>query len=147
MNETINTNMDIESPIFLKFKQYLKDKSKYSPNVFNKTPQSLSVFPTIVLKETNNIEDSNYITLDRKEFVNQITDTIDIYTKDMIIDGVRISSKTIMNELKYLVFDFFQAWGFTRTQATDSEYLSYEVDRFIIIETCKLNSWNRKIML
>ena len=140
-----NTSMNIETTIFKKYKQYLKDNSKFAPNMFNKTPKNLSVFPTIVLKETNNIEDSNYTSLDRKEFVNEITSTIDIYTKDMIIDGVKYPSKEIMNELKYLTFDFFQAWGFTRTQCSEADYLNLEIDRLVIIETCKLNNWNRKI--
>ena len=137
--------MNIETTIFKKYKQYLKDNSKFAPNVFNKAPKNLSVFPTIVLKEINNTEDSNYTSLDRKEFVNEITSTIDIYTKDMIIDGVKYPSKEIMNELKYLTFEFFQAWGFTRTQCSEADYLNLEVDRLVIIETCKLNSWNRKI--
>ena len=140
-----NTSMNIETTIFKKYKQYLKDNSKFAPNLFNKAPKNLSVFPTIVLKETNNIEDSNYTSLDRKEFVNEITSNIDIYTKDMIIDGVKYPSKEIMNELKYLTFDFFQAWGFTRTQCSEADYLNLEIDRLVIIETCKLNNWNRKI--
>ena len=140
-----NTSMNIETTIFKKYKQYLKDNSKFAPNLFNKAPKNLSIFPTIVLKETNNIEDSNYTSLDRKEFVNEITSTIDIYTKDMIIDGVKYPSKEIMNELKYLTFDFFQAWGFTRTQCSEADYLNLEIDRLVIIETCKLNNWNRKI--
>ena len=140
-----DTSMNIETTIFKKYKQYLKDNSKFAPNVFNKAPKNLSVFPTIVLKEINNTEDSNYTSLDRKEFVNEITSTIDIYTKDMIIDDVKYPSKEIMNELKYLTFDFFQAWGFTRTQCSEADYLNLEVDRLVIIETCKLNSWNRKI--
>lgn len=140
-----NTSMNIETTIFKKYKQYLKDNSKFAPNVFNKAPKNLSVFPTIVLKETNNIEDSNYTSLDRKEFVNEITSTIDIYTKDLIIDGVKYPSKEIMNELKYLTFEFFQAWGFTRTQCSEADYLNLEVDRLVIIENCKLNNWNRKI--
>ena len=140
-----DTSMNVESMIFKFYKQYLKDKSKFSPNVFNRTPKNLSVFPTIVLRETNNIEDSNYTTLDRKEFVNEITSSIDIYTKDLIIDGVKYPSKEVMNELKYLTFDFFQAWGFTRTQCSEADYLNYEVDRLVIIETCNVNSWNRKI--
>lgn len=147
MQETINTSMDIESPIFTKFKQFILDKSKYSPNIFNKTPQSLSKFPTIIAKETDNVEASNYTSLGREEFANEITHTIEIYTKDMIIDGKKIPSKVIMSELKYLVFNFYQAWGFTREQATEADYINYEIDRFIIIESCTLNSWNRKINL
>lgn len=145
MENEINTSMNVESMIFRFYKQYLIDKSKFSPHVFNRTPKNLSVFPTIVLKETNNTENSNYTTLDRKEFVSEITSTIDIYTKDLIIDGVKYPSKEVMNELKYLTFDFFQAWGFTRTQCSEADYLNYEVDRLVIVETCSLNSWNRKI--
>lgn len=145
MENEIKLDMNVESMIFRFYKQYLKDKSKFSPNVFNRTPKNLSVFPTIVLKETNNAEDSNYTTLDRNEFVNEITSTIEIYTKDLVIDGVKYPSKEIMNELKYLTFDFFHAWGFTRTQSSEADYLNYEVDRLVIVETCKLNSWNKKI--
>lgn len=145
MEDKINTSMNVETPIFKTYKQFLKDKSKFNPNVFNKTPKSLSVFPTIILKESNNVEDTNYTTLDKSEFVNSITETIEIYTKDMIVDGVTYPSKEIMNELKYLTFDFFHAWGFKRTQCTEADYLNYEVDRYIIIETGSLNNWNRKI--
>lgn len=147
MEEQVNTSMNIETPIFKKLKQYLIDKSQFSPNVFNSTPKNLAVFPTITFKESNNIQDLRATTLDRTESVNDIIDTIEIYTKDMVIDGVQYTKKQITNELKYLIFDFFQVWGFTRTQATEADYLNLEVDRYIIIETCKLNSWNRKINL
>jgi len=147
MENKVNTSMNIETPIFKKFKEYLKDNSKFSPNVFNSTPKNLAVFPTITFKESNNADNTRGITLDRTETVYNITDTIEIYTKDMVINGVEYSKKEITNELKYLIFDFFQTWGFTRTQASQGEYLNYEVDRYIIIETCSLNSWNRKINL
>lgn len=147
MEEKINTNMNIETQIFKKLKQYLVENSKFKPYIFNATPKNLTVFPTITFKESNNIQNVSATTLNRLETVNQITDTIEIYTKDMVIDGVKYSSKEITNELKYLVFDFFQAWGFTRTQCTEAEYLNYEVDRYIILETCSLNNWNRKINL
>lgn len=146
MEQEIDTSMNIETPIFKKFKQYLKDKSKFAPNVFNKTPQNLVVLPTVILKETNNIDDLRYKTLNREEVVYDITDTIEIYTQEMILDGIKYSSKEIMNELKYLVFNFFESYGFQRTQATPADYMNYNVDRFIIIETCSLTSWNRKII-
>ena len=50
---------------------------------------------------------ADYVVDALEGFVNQITDTIEIYTKDMVINGVRYASKTVMSELKYLVFDFF----------------------------------------
>lgn len=143
----IDTSMNIETPIFKYFKKYMQDKSQFSPNVFNATPKNLAVFPTITFRETNNTNNLRGTTLDRTETVNNITDTIEIYTKDMVINGVNYSKKEITNELKYLIFDFFQAWGFTRTQCTQADYLNLEVDRFIIVETCSLNSWNRKMNL
>lgn len=145
--EEVDTSMNIETPIFKKLKEYLQDKSMFSPNVFNATPKSLAVFPTIVFKETDNRQNVRGTTLNRIETINDIVDTIEIYAKDMVIDGVTYTKKQIINELKYLIFDFFQYWGFTRTQATEAEYLNLEVDRYIIIETCSLNNWNRKINL
>lgn len=143
----INTSMNIEIPIFKYLKEYLVSNSRFSPNVFNSTPKNLAVFPTIIFKENNNTQNLNATTLDRTETVNNITDTIEIYAKDMIIENNTISKKEIINELKYLIFDFFQSWGFTRTQCSEADYLNYEVDRYIIIETCSLNNWNRKINL
>ena len=105
------------------------------------------VFPTIVFQENNNTDNLEGTTLDRTETVQNISYTIELYTKDMVIDGVQYSKKEITNELKYLIFDFFQYWGFIRTQCTKAEYLNYEVDRHVIIETCSLNNWNRKINL
>lgn len=147
MEEQINTSMNIETTIFKKLKQFLIDKSNFSPNIFNSTPKNLAVFPTITVKETNNTQNVNATTLDRAETINELTYTIEIYTKDMVVDGTMYAKKEITNELKYLIIDFFNTYGFIRTQCTEAEYLNYEVDRFIIIETCSLNNWNRKINL
>lgn len=147
MEEEVNLSMNIETPIFKKLKLYLQENSKFSPYVFNDVPKNLAVFPTIVFQESNNTDYAQGTTLDRTETVDNITDTIEIYSKDTVIDGIQYSKKEITNELKHLIFDFFKAWGFERTQATKAEYLNYEVDRYIIVEVCNLNSWNRKINL
>lgn len=144
MNE-INTSMNIETPIFKKFKQYMIDKSKFAPNVFNAVPKNLAVFPTITMIEKSNIQNIRATTLDRSQTAYDVTFTIEIYTKDMVFDGVKVPSKEIMNELKYLIFDFFEAWGFIRTQCSDADYLNYEVNRFVIVETGSVNNWNRKL--
>lgn len=147
MDNQIDTSMNIESPIFKNFKRYLTDKSIFSPNIFNDTPKKLATFPTVIFKESNNIQNDIGTTLDRIETVNSITDTIEIYAKDMVVNNNTYSKKQIVNELKYLIYDFFQAYGFERTQSTDADYLDFEVKRHIIIETCNLNNWNRKINL
>ena len=141
--------VDIESYIFLKLRDYLANNSKFITNptkqVFTKAPKQLADFPTIVFKETNNIDDNRYKSLNRTELVNQITDTIEIYTKDIVLDGVRYASKTIMSELKYLIFDFFEYIGADRLDCTPAEYNDYQVDRLVIIERYYQNNWNEKI--
>jgi hypothetical protein len=141
----INTNYDIEQVLFNKFKDFMVKNSKFNPQVFPKAPKTLADFPTIVFKESSNIEDTRYKSLDRTQFVNQITDTIEIYTKDMVINGVRYASKTVMSELKYLVFDFFESIGATRVSCEPVEYSNYQVDRVVIIERYRQNNWNKMI--
>lgn len=144
--ETIaNINYDIEQILFNKFKKFMTDNSKFSPNIYTKAPKNAPDFPVIVFRESSNTEDTRYKTLDRSQTVNQITDTIEIYTKDMDIDNVRYASKTIMSELKYLVFDFFQSIGATRVACEPVEYSDYQVDRLVIIERYKQNNWNKMI--
>ena len=143
----INTNYDIEQVLYNKFKEYMVKNSKFitADKIFTKAPKTLADFPTIVFKEGSNTEDTRYKSLDRTQFVNQITDTIEIYTKDIVLDGVRYASKTVMSELKYLVFDFFESIGATRVSCEPVEYNSYQVDRLVIIERYRQNNWNKMI--
>lgn len=143
----INTNFDIENIMFLRLKEYLQTKSRFQPSVFTKAPQQLAdnLFPIIVFKETSNVDAIQYRSLDRTQIVNQITDTIEIYTKEKVVNGSKYASKTVMSELKYLVFDFFEKYGATRVACDIVEYNNYEVDRLVIVERYLQNNWNRKI--
>lgn len=141
----IDVNFDIENYIFLKFKEYMETKSKFNPKVFSKTPKELAQFPTIIFKEINNVDNMTYRSLDRTQRVYQITDTIEIYTKDMPIGDKKYASKVIMSELKYLVFDFFELYGFQRTSCDIVDYYDYQVDRMVITVVCNQNNWNKKI--
>lgn len=138
-------NMDIEAELFLNFKEYMLKNSKYSPYISSKAPQSLTKFPTIVMKEYSNIDNNDYKSTNRQEFVNVLSYRIEIYTKDQIANGTVTSSKVILNELKYLVMDFFNMYGFERTQCEYAEYLDVTVDRLIILERATINNWNKKI--
>ena len=141
----IDVNFDVENYIYLKLKAYLEENSKFSPKVCNKTPKSLAQFPTVIFKEINNIDNLPYRSLDRTQRVYQITDTIEIYTKDMPIGNTKYASKVIMSELKYLVFDFFEMYGFDRTSCDLVDYYDYQVDRMVITVMCDINNWNKKI--
>lgn len=137
--------MNIESNIFLKYKEYILKNSKYAPKIFPNVPQSLKDFPTVIVKEQNNIDDNRYKSTNRQEFVNSLTYQIEIYTKNMIIGGKQVNSKIIMDELKYLTMDFFNLLGFDRTLCEKAEYLDVTVDRLIILEKGLLTSWNKQL--
>jgi hypothetical protein len=144
-------DMDIETDLFSMYKKYLLENSQYLSQdkqcVFLKAPQSLTIFPTIVVKEMNSIDASSYKTTNRQEYVNNLSYKIEIYTKNQNVDNKLISSKVIQNELKYLTLKFFNDVGFERTLCEPAEYLDVTVDRLIILEKCLINSWNKQLSI
>ena len=68
--------------LYLKYKKYTLENCEFNPNIRNKTPQNFSRFPTIIIKETVNANDSK--SLSRHEFVDRIAYTVDIYTKSPV---------------------------------------------------------------
>lgn len=147
MNNTveIDTEFDVENYMFQKLSKYLEKNSKFNPKVFSKAPKDLPKFPTVVFKETNNIDAIQYRSLDRRERVYQITNTIEIYTKDQTVGGTRVSSKTIMSELKHLVFEFFELVGATRVSSSYVESYDNQIERYVIVVRYLQTSWNRLI--
>ena len=146
---TIDTDFDIEHYVYINLRNHLANNSKFitdpTQQIFSKSPHQIAKFPTIVFKETGNVDDTRYKSLDRSQLVNQITNTIEIYTQDMTVNGVRYASKTVMSELKYLIFDFFEYLGATRLSCEPAEYSDHQVDRLVIVERYLQNNWNRGI--
>ena len=138
--------MDIEVQLLNEYKTFIKNKVNYECKIFSKTPVSLSKFPTIILKETGNADISYSRSNDTLEYMNQLVYTIEIYTKDTVVEDEIIKSKQIMSELKEFTFEFFRGIGFNRMSCTVGEYTNYTVDRLIIVEQGKLNNWNKNII-
>ena len=141
----IDTTMNVEDILYSKYKEYIENNSKFSPKVFNASPKKLPQLPTITIVEQNNIDVSQFKTLDNNQFVNQITTVVEIYTQDKVVEKTKYASKEIMNELKYLTFDFFRQYGCERISCESAEYYNKEVDRLVIMYRYNLNSWNKKI--
>jgi hypothetical protein len=141
----IDTSMNIESILFKEYKEYLENNSKFSPKVLPSSAKQLTTFPTVLFKEENNITNVSGTTIDKSQLVDQITDIVEIYTQNQTIGDKKYASKIIMDELKYLTFDFFNHYGCQRTDCTPAEYYNKEVDRLVIIYRYNLNNWNRKI--
>lgn len=137
--------MDRENEIFMMYKKYIQEKSKYKPEIFNDTPQKLAVFPTITFIESDNRDSVNNNSVDRVEYVDELQFKVDIYTKNQKSKPNMIARKIITNELKNLTIEFFRKYGFRRTSCNKAEYLDIEVDRTVIVAECSINNWNGKI--
>lgn len=137
-------NMDIYDELYSDYKSYIESNSKFSPTICKKTPQTIAKFPTIKLRESININDKN--TFNNIEVVDQLAFKIDIYTKDKVVDDTMYASESIMKELKYLTFTFFNALGMTRIACDDAPYVDINVDRISIVYKCKINNWNKNII-
>ena len=137
-------DLDIYSKLVKQYKEYINEKSSFAPKIMKKTPQSLSYFPTILIKET--VNNNNSETLNRQEFVDNLGYTVEIYTKDCVVGNTRYASDVVMRDLQYLTFEFFNNMKFHRDLCTNAEYIDKNVDRKIIIFSSKINSWNGRII-
>ena len=135
--------MNIENILFQDLKRYLTENSIFSPNVVPSSNKTLSKFPTVLFNEQNNISDTS--TTDNSQKTYNITDVVEIYTQNQVVDTTTYASKYVMNELKYLIFDFFEYYGAQRISCEPTEYYNKEVDRLVIIYSYNINNWNRKI--
>lgn len=138
--------MEIENELLLEYIDFIKNNVSYSVKILPKTPQSLASFPTIIFKESNNTSSDTNEALNGLEYVDNLTYTVDIYTKDIQVNNAIVNSRQVMQQLKQLTFNFFRDCGFSRTSCDRGEYADFTVDRLVIIVQGKLNNWNKKII-
>lgn len=141
----IDTSMNVENILYKSYKAFMENASEFSPTIIPSSSKTLSKFPTILVREQNNVNNMKFTTIDRTQRVYDITLIVEIYTQDKTINNKKFASKYIMDELKYLTFDFFENLGCRRTGCEPAEYYNKEVDRLVIIYSFSLNNWNRKI--
>lgn len=94
-------NLEIYDKIFQILKKFLQEESAYNPLV-SKMPQKQSdKFPLVVITE----EDNSYFsgTTRFEETRSKVDYEINIYTRDVAIDGKKISKLEVAKELKELV--------------------------------------------
>ena len=85
------------------------------------------------------------LTLNRLEFGDNLTYQVDIYTKNITINGTEYNSRVIINELKNLTAKFFKYCGFQREGSTRGEYTDINVKRQTMLFSGSLSSWNKNI--
>lgn len=139
--------MDIETDMYLIYKEYMLENSTFKSilNVFKRTPQSLSKFPTIVFREVINSDYFDGKTTEKSEYVDDLTFQVDIYTKDVNLDGTKYSAAVVEKELKLMTANFFRECGFNRNSGTQADYIDITVNRYVQTYNGQINNWNYKI--
>lgn len=139
--------MNIEVDLLKEYNAFMKKNSVFAEKlqILPDTPQSFSKFPTIIFKEQDNTDNLSLLTLNRLEFGDNLTYQIDIYTKNITINGTEYNSRVIINELKNLTAKFFKYCGFQREGSTRGEYTDINVKRQTMLFSGSLSSWNKNI--
>lgn len=139
--------MNIEVDLLKEYNAFMKKNSVFAERlqILPDTPQSFSKFPTIIFKEQDNTDNLSLLTLNRLEFGDNLTYQVDIYTKNITINGTEYNSRVIINELKDLTAKFFKYCGFQREGSTRGEYTDINVKRQTMLFSGSLSSWNINI--
>lgn len=139
--------MNIEVDLLKEYNAFMKKNSVFAEKlqILPDTPQSFSKFPTIIFKEQDNTDNLSLLTLNRLEFGDNLTYQVDIYTKNITINGTEYNSRVIINELKNLTAKFFKYCGFQREGSTRGEYTDINVKRQTMLFSGSLSSWNINI--
>lgn len=139
--------MNIEVDLLKEYNAFMKKNSVFAEKlqILPDTPQSFSKFPTIIFKEQDNTDNLSLLTLNRLEFGDNLIYQVDIYTKNITINGTEYNSRVIINELKNLTAKFFKYCGFQREGSTRGEYTDINVKRQAMLFSGSLSSWNKNI--
>lgn len=97
---------NIYDNIFQYAKQYIKQKSIYSPEVFKNAPTESDIFPLVIIPECKIVLDDE--TLKYGETKYQVIFEIEIYATDKSVGTKKVSRNTIIQELEKLVYEVFE---------------------------------------
>lgn len=100
--------------IFQEYKSYIVENSQFAPRVVKNYTSTSTYFP-IISCQLSNFVDTDYCTIDMIEKYDEMYLTIDIYTQDKTIDGVKFASQQINDELTELTIQFFNSIKMKRT--------------------------------
>ena len=98
---------DVYNNIFQYAKQYIKQKSIYSPEVFKNAPTESDIFPLVIIPECKIILDEETLKYGERRY--EIIFEIEFYATDKSIEtNKKVSRETIIHELEKLVYEVFE---------------------------------------
>ena len=114
--------------IFKEYQDFIVNNSQFSPMVVKSYTSTSTHFP-IISCQLSNIVDTDYCTIDMIEKFDEMYLTIDIYTKDKNVDGVKFASQQINDELTELTLQFFSSIKMKKTLCRLTPNLDKEITR------------------
>lgn len=97
---------NIYENIFQYAKQYIKQKSIYSPEVFKNAPTESDIFPLVIIPECKIVLDEETLKYGEKKY--QVIFEIEIYATDKTVGTKKVSRNTIIQELEKVVYEVFE---------------------------------------
>lgn len=94
-----------EKVIFPRLKNYVEENSIYNPRVTKTMPQESKVFPIVPIELLPVIIKCNSLSYGEQTYKFGID--INIYSEDKTIDGIKVSKRTICNEVTNHIVDYF----------------------------------------
>lgn len=126
--------IDKYNEIVYKYKEYMENSSQYytidasKPLVVKSNTNTAPYFPLITM-QLSNITNTNYCTVDKIENYNELYLTINIYTKDKVIENNKVASQVINDELTNLTMKFFESINLKMTLCRNTPNLDTSILR------------------
>lgn len=103
--------------LFKEYKDFISTNSSYNPKIVKETTNTSPYFPVISCK-LSTFFNTDYCTIDMIEKYDEMYLTIDIYTKNKIINEDEVASQLINDELTELTIKFFSSKNLKNTLCT-----------------------------
>lgn len=137
--------------IILEYKEYMENSSRYytidagKPLVVKSHTSTTPYFPLIAV-QLSNATNTNYCTIDKIENFNEIYLTVDIFTKDKTIDGEKIASQEINDELTNLTMKFFESKNLKMTLCRNTPNIDKSILRRTLQYQCLVGTARKNII-
>lgn len=98
----------LENELYPDLKEYLEQHSNYSPILVKRYTGESKVFPIVTMLLYRTSRDYTTLTYGEKTYDFRLE--IDVYAKDVVSEGAKVSKRIVGNEITKHIVDFFEEY-------------------------------------
>lgn len=98
----------LENELYPDLKEYLEEHSNYSPILVKRYTGESKVFPIVTMLLYRTSRDYTTLTYGEKTYDFRLE--IDVYAKDIVNEGAKVSKRIVGNEITKHIVDFFEEY-------------------------------------